>query len=86
MMAFLFSRCNLTNFFVRLVSKNFVMKGFIKITQSNNQGTYINVSNIIKFYRKTQDHTGIVTTDSVEIECKQTVEEIEKLIDNASTL
>jgi hypothetical protein len=29
------------------------MKEFIKITQSNNQGTYINVSNIIKFYRKT---------------------------------
>ena len=53
------------------------MKGFIKITQSNNQGTCINVSNIIKFYRKTQDHTGIVTTDLVEIECKQTIEEIE---------
>ena len=62
------------------------MKGFIKITQSNNQGTYINVSNIVKFYRKTQDHTGIITVDSVEIECKQTIEELEKLINDASAL
>lgn len=62
------------------------MKGFIKITQSNSQGTYINVSNIIKFYKKSQDYTGIVTVDSVETECKQTFEELEKLINDASTL
>lgn len=62
------------------------MKGFILITQSNNQGTYINVSNIIKFYRKSQDYTGIITTDSVEIECKATLEELVKLINDAPAL
>ena len=59
------------------------MKGFIKITQSNNQGTCINVKNIIKFYRKSQDYTEIVTIDGVEIECRQSFEELEKLIHNA---
>ena len=62
------------------------MKGFIKITESNNQGTYINVSNIIKFYRKSGDYTSIVTTDSKEIECKQTLEELVELINNTSSL
>ena len=62
------------------------MKNFIKVTQSNNQGTYINVSNIIKFYRKSQDYTGITTVDGAEIECKQTIEELEKLINDASAL
>ena len=62
------------------------MKNFIKVTQLNNQGTCINVSNIIMFYRKTQDYTGIKTVDGVEIECKQTIEELEKLIDDASAL
>ena len=60
------------------------MKNFISITQSNNQGTYINISNIIKFYRKTQDYTAIVTTDGVEIECKQNLDEIINLIKDAS--
>lgn len=60
------------------------MKGFVKITQSNNQGTYINVSNVIKFYRKSQDYTGILTVDGKETECKETFEELEKLFYNAS--
>lgn len=61
------------------------MKGFIKITQSNNQVTYINISNIIKFYRKNADYTGILTTDSIEIECKATLDGLVKLINDAST-
>ena len=62
------------------------MKGFILIIQSNNQRTYINVSKIIKFYRKSGDYTAIITTDSMEIECKATLEELIKLINDASTL
>ena len=62
------------------------MKGFIKVTQSNNQLTYVNISNIIKFYRKSGDYTAIVTTDSTEIECKASLEELVKLINDASAL
>lgn len=62
------------------------MKGFIKITQSNSQVTYINVSSIIRFYKKSGDYTAIVTTDSKEIECKATLDELVKLIDDASAL
>lgn len=62
------------------------MKGFIKITQINNQTTYINVSSIIKFYRSKVEETTIVTNDSDKIESKATLEELVKLIDDASTL
>lgn len=60
------------------------MKGFIKITQTNNQTTYINISNIIKFYRSKAEETTIVTTDSDKIESKATLEELVKLVDDAS--
>lgn len=59
------------------------MKGFIKVTKSDNQTNYINVSNVIKFYRKSQDYTGILTVDGKETECKETFEELEKLFYNA---
>ena len=62
------------------------MKGFIKITEVDNRGGFLNISTIVKFYRKTQDAIGIDTVDGKSIECKQTLEEIEKLINNASTL
>lgn len=60
------------------------MKGFIKVTQTNNQWTFINVSNILFFYRSLNGIT-IVMKGQVDIECKQTLEELEKLINNAST-
>ena len=62
------------------------MKKFIKITQTNNQTTYINILNIIKFYRSNAETVTIVTTDSDKIECKQTLDELVKLIDDASAL
>ena len=62
------------------------MKGFIKITEVDNRGGFLNISTIVKFYRKTQDTIGIDTVDGKSIECKQTLEEIEKLINDASTL
>jgi hypothetical protein len=62
------------------------MKGFIKITEADNRGGFLNISTIVKFYRKTQDVIGIDTVDGKSIECKQTLEEIEKLINDASTL
>ena len=61
------------------------MKGFIKVHQTNNQLTYINVSNIIKFYRSKAEEVSIVTIDSEIITTKLTIEELEKLINNAST-
>lgn len=62
------------------------MTGFIKITEVNNQGGFLNISTIVKFYRKTQDTIGIDTLDGKSIECKQTLEEIEKLINDNSRL
>lgn len=62
------------------------MKGFIKITEVNNRGTYINISNIVRFYRKTQDNLGIDTVDGTTVECKLELEDLVKLIDNASSL
>ncbi|WP_445716883.1 hypothetical protein [Flavobacterium sp.] len=62
------------------------MKGFIKVTQTNNQLTYINISNIIKFYRSKAEEVSIVTVDLEVIKTKLTLEDIEKLIHNASTL
>ena len=62
------------------------MKGFIKITEADNRGGFLNISTIVKFYRKTQDTIGIDTVDGKSIECKQTLEEIEKLINDTSTL
>lgn len=62
------------------------MKGFIKITQTDSQLTYINISNIIKFYRSKAEEVSIVTIDSEIITTKITLEELEKLINNASTL
>ncbi|GAQ50188.1 TPA: hypothetical protein ACT5CK_002438 [Flavobacterium psychrophilum] len=62
------------------------MKGFIRITEADNRGGFLNISTIVKFYRKTQDAFGIDTVDGKSIECKQTLEEIEKLINDASTL
>jgi hypothetical protein len=62
------------------------MKGFIKITEADNRGGFLNISTLVKFYRKTQDVIGIDTVDGKSIECKQTLEEIEKLINDASTL
>ena len=48
------------------------MKGFIKVHQTNNQLTYINVSNILIFYRSI-DCVKILLVDNVEIECTQTL-------------
>lgn len=62
------------------------MKGFIKITQTNNAGNFINVAHIIRFYIKSQDSAAIVTSDGSEIECKQKFEELEQLIHNALCL
>lgn len=62
------------------------MKGFIKITEVDNRGGYLNISTIVKFYRKTQDTIGIDTVDGKSIECKLELEDLVKLIDNASTL
>ncbi len=59
------------------------MKGFIKVHQTNNQLTYINVSNILIFYRSI-DCVKILLVDNVEIECTQTLEDLEKLLYNAS--
>lgn len=60
------------------------MKSFIKVHQTNNQLTYINVSNILIFYRST-DCVKILLVDNVEIECTQTLEDLEKLLYNAFT-
>ena len=49
------------------------MKGFIKITEVDNRGGFLNISTIVKFYRKTQDTVGIDTVDGKSIECKQTL-------------
>lgn len=62
------------------------MKGFIKVHQTDSQLTYINISNIIKFYRSKVEEVSIVTIDSEIITTKITLEELEKLINNASTL
>lgn len=62
------------------------MKGFIKITETDNRGGFLNISNIVKFYRKTQHTIGIDTVDGKSIECKLELEDLVKLIDNASTL
>lgn len=62
------------------------MKNFIKITQTNNQVTYINKRNIIKFYRSKAEEVTIVTIDSDKIETEATLEDIIKLINDASTL
>ncbi len=59
------------------------MKGFIKVHQTNNQLTYINVSNILIFYRSI-DCVKILLVDNMEIECTQTLEDLEKLLYNAS--
>ena len=59
------------------------MKGFIKVHQTNNQLTYINVSNILVFYRSI-DCVKILLVDNMEIECTQTLEDLEKLLYNAS--
>ncbi len=61
------------------------MKGFIKVTQIDKQTTYINISNIVKFYRSGAEETKIVLINSDEIKTKHTLEELEKLIYNAST-
>ena len=59
------------------------MKCFIKVHQTNNQLTYINVSNILIFYRSI-DCVKILLVDNMEIECTQTLEDLEKLLYNAS--
>lgn len=60
------------------------MKGFIKITEINNVGGFLNISTIVKFYRKTQDTIGIDTIDGKSIECKLELKELEQLINDAS--
>lgn len=62
------------------------MKGFIKITDVDNRGGFLNISTIVKFYRKAQHTTAIDTIDGKSIECKLELEELEKLINDASTL
>lgn len=62
------------------------MKGFIKITEIDNRGGYLNISTIVKFYRKTQHTIGIDTIDGKSIECNLEIEDLVKLINNASTL
>lgn len=61
------------------------MKGFIKITQTNSQITYINVKHIVKIFRVT-DESRIHLIESDIIQTKISLDEIEKLIDNALTL
>lgn len=62
------------------------MKGFIKVSQTNNAGNYVNVSHIIRFYIKNQNSTALILSDGSEIECKQTFEEFEKLVNDALVL
>lgn len=61
------------------------MKGFIKITEVDNRGGFLNISTIVKFYRKTQDTIGIDTIDGKSIECKLELKDLVKLINDAST-
>lgn len=62
------------------------MKGFIKVSQTNNAGNYVNVTHIVRFYIKSQNSTAIVLSDGSEIECKQSFEDLEKLVYNALVL
>lgn len=61
------------------------MKGFIKVTQTNNQGVYINILEIVKI-NKTQGGTDIFLTSAEKIETAIDFDSIEKLIDGASSL
>lgn len=60
------------------------MKGFIKITQINNQAVYINIKQIVKM-DKTQNGTDILLTTLEKIETKVDFDDIEKLVDSASS-
>ncbi len=62
------------------------MREFIKILQSDNKGTYININNIVKFYRKTHDTLGIDTVDGKTVECRLELDDLVKLIDKTSSL
>nr|WP_315241620.1 hypothetical protein [uncultured Flavobacterium sp.] len=57
------------------------MKGFIKITQTNNGVTYINVNHIIRIARETAEECRIYLIESTVIQTNSTLDEIEKLID-----
>lgn len=59
------------------------MKGFIKITQTNDGITYINVNHIIKFSRETADECRIYLRDKTLIQTRSTLDDIEKLINDS---
>ncbi|MNE69042.1 hypothetical protein D3C80_1647410 [compost metagenome] len=61
------------------------MKGFIKVTQANNQSVYINISQVVKI-AKTQNGCDVLLSTSEKIEIKTSFDDIEKLIDSASSL
>lgn len=61
------------------------MKGFIKVTQTNNQGSYLNISHIIRI-DKTAVGTAIFLIEGEKIETKIQFDEIKNLINNAVAL
>jgi len=61
------------------------MKGFIKITQLNNQGSYVNVNNILMVC-KTVEGCAITFVGNVVIKTKLDFDKAEELINNALSL
>ncbi|MFM7895515.1 MAG: hypothetical protein ACKO8L_06180 [Flavobacterium sp.] len=58
------------------------MKGFIRVTQTNNQGTYVNVNNILTI-SKTVEGCSITLIGNVIIETKLDFDKAEDLVNNA---
>lgn len=61
------------------------MKGFISVTQINNQGSYINISHITRI-DKTTKGCDIYIIGSDKIETATDFDKIENLINNARPL